>query len=241
MTEKAELKGDIVKKTGLFIIICLAVVLAAVGCGEGSGPAGEIDAEVGVSAAAALTEARIEGVVGSMEVMAVVDEVLSGDWDEMVDVLTTFEESSIPLVAWYALPNGSYYTVDAGKTSANLSDRAYFPRVLAGEIVVGDLVVSKSTGRKVMVAVVPVKSGGAVTGVLGVSVYLDELSRSIVEDMGLPGDMVLYAVNGGGVVALHSDSDMLMEDSSALGGKSEQAVSQSSPFLGWTFTIDFTD
>jgi hypothetical protein len=240
MTQKSEVKG-IGKKTGLFIIICLAVVLAAVGCGEGSGPAGEMDAEVGVSAAAALTEARIEGVVGSMEVMAVVDEVLSGDWDEMVDVLTTFEEASIPLVAWYALPNGSYYTVDEGKTSANLADRAYFPRVLAGEIVVGDLVVSKSTGRKVMVAVVPVKAGGDVTGVLGVSVYLDELSRSIVEDMGLPGDMVLYAVNGEGEVALHSDADMLMEDSSALGVKSEHAVSQASSFLGWTFTLDFTD
>jgi len=226
-----------VKKINLFLGICLALPVLAAACGQGTAPAVQVNGEVGVSSAVALTEARIDGVVGSMDIMAVTDEVVSAEWDSMVNILTEFEETSIPLVAWFALPDGSYYTVDAGKVSANISDRAYFPKVMAGETVIGNLVVSKSTGRDVMVAVVPVMSGGDVIGALGVSVYLDQLSQLIADDMELPDDMVLYAVNGDGLIALHTDANLIMEDSSALGGGPEQAVSKVSSLLGWTFTL----
>ena len=225
------------KKINLFLGICLALPVLAAACGQGTDPAFLVNGEVGVSSAVALTEARIDGVVGSMDIMAVTDEVVSAEWDSMVNILTEFEETSIPLVAWFALPDGSYYTVDAGKVSANISDRAYFPKVMAGETVIGNLVVSKSTGRDVMVAVVPVMSGGDVIGALGVSVYLDQLSQLIADDMELPDDMVLYAVNGDGLIALHTDANLIMEDSSALGGGPEQAVSKVSSLLGWTFTL----
>ena len=225
------------KKINLFLGICLALPVLAAACGQGTDPAVQVNGEVGVSSAVALTEARIDGVVGSMDIMAVTDEVVSAEWDSMVNILTEFEETSIPLVAWFALPDGSYYTVDAGKVSANISDRAYFPKVMAGETVIGNLVVSKSTGRDVMVAVVPVMSGGDVIGALGVSVYLDQLSQLIADDMELPDDMVLYAVNGDGLIALHTDANLIMEDSSALGGGPEQAVSKVSSLLGWTFTL----
>jgi hypothetical protein len=230
-------KGTSVKKINLFLGICLALPVLAAACGEGTAPAVQVNGEVGVSSAVALTEARIDGVVGSMDIMAVTDEVVSAEWDSMVNILTEFEETSIPLVAWFALPDGSYYTVDAGKVSANISDRAYFPKVMAGETVIGNLVVSKSTGRDVMVAVVPVMSGGDVIGALGVSVYLDQLSQLIAGDMELPDDMVLYAVSGDGLIALHTDANLIMEDSSALGGGPEQAVSKVSSLLGWTFTL----
>ena len=230
-------KGTTVKKINLFLGICLALPVLAAACGQGTAPAVQVNGEVGVSSAVALTEARIDGVVGSMDIMAVTDEVVSAEWDSMVNILTEFEETSIPLVAWFALPDGSYYTVDAGKVSANISDRAYFPKVMAGETVIGNLVVSKSTGRDVMVAVVPVMSGGDVIGALGVSVYLDQLSQLIADDMELPDDMVLYAVNGDGLIALHTDANLIMEDSSALGGGPEQAVSKVSSLLGWTFTL----
>lgn len=229
------------KKKNLFLGICLALPVLAAACGQGTGQAVQVNGEVGVSSAVALTEARIEGVVGSMDIMAVTDEVVSAEWDSMVNILTEFEETSIPLVAWFALPDGSYYTVDAGKVSANLSDRAYFPKVMAGETVIGDLVVSKSTGRDVMIAVVPVMSGGDIIGALGVSVYLDQLSQLIVDDMELPDDMVLFAVNSDGLIALHSDANLIMEDSSVLGGGPEQAVSKVSSLLEWTFTLGIVE
>lgn len=227
-------------KAGVLAGVCLALCLAMAGCGGCDGPAAGLDAEVGASAAVALTEADIEGVVGCMDVMALTDEVRSAEWDDMVGLLTEFEGTKVPLVAWFALPDGSYYTVDAGKVSANLSDRAYFPRVMAGETVIGDLVVSKSTGRKAMVAVVPVRDNGDVVGALGVSVYLDELSQLVAGGLDLPEDAVLYAVNGDGAIALHTDTGLIMENTSAL-GECAGAVSSESSLLGWTFTLCFTD
>ena len=224
------------KKVSLLMGSCLALLLLAVGCGGCDESAVQIDAEVGVSAAVALTEARVEGLVGTMEVMALTDEVKSADWDNMVDMLTKFELANIPLLAWFVLPDGSYYTVDAGLASGNLSDRPYFPRVMAGEVVVGDLLVSKATGVKSMMATVPVKDNGEVVGALGVSVFLEQLSQLTAADLQLSDDMVLYAVNGDGVIALHSDTDLVMENASAL-DVPEQAVSQTSTLLGWTFTL----
>jgi hypothetical protein len=215
---------------------CLALLLLVVGCGGCDESAVKIDGKVGVSAAVALTEARVEGLVGTMEVMALTDEVQSADWDNMVDMLTKFELSNIPLVAWFALPNGSYYTVDAGLASGNLSDRPYFPRVMAGEVVVGDLLVSKSTGVESMMATVPVKDNGEVVGALGVSVFLEQLSQLTAADLQLPNDMVLYAVNEDGVIALHTDTDLIMGNASDL-DIPEKAVSQASSLLGWTFTL----
>ena len=229
------------KKLFLFTGVCLALLVLVAGCAESNGAAVEIDAGMGAAAAASLTEARINGVVGAMEVMAVTDEVLTTEWDSMSHILTQFEQSTIPLVAWFALPDGSYYTVDAGKASANLTDRAYFPKVMAGQTVIGDLVVSKSTGRKAMVAVVPVIDGADVVGALGVSVYLEELSEIIAADMALPTDMVLYAVNGEDVIALHSDTGMLLEDASALDGGPERSASATCAMLGWTFTLGYAD
>ena len=224
------------KKVSLLMGSCLALLLLAVGCGGCDESAVQIDAEVGVSAAVALTEARVEGLVGTMEVMALTDEVQSAEWDNMVDMLTKFELANIPLLAWFVLPDGSYYTVDAGLASGNLSDRPYFPRVMAGEVVVGDLLVSKATGVKSMMATVPVKDNGEVVGALGVSVFLEQLSQLTAADLQLSDDMVLYAVNGDGVIALHSDTDLVMENASAL-DVPEQAVSQTSTLLGWTFTL----
>jgi len=229
-----------VKKASLFMGSFLALLLLVVGCGGCDESEVRIDAEVGVSAAVALTEARVEGLVSMMEVMALTDEVQSAEWDNMVDMLTEFEESSIPLVAWFALPNGSYYTVDIGLASGNLSDRAYFPKVMAGEVVIGELVVSKSTGQKSMVITVPVDDEGEVVGALGVSVFLEELSALVAADLGLSGEIVLYAVNDEGTVALHTDTALIMEDSLAI-EVPDMVFSQVSSLLGWTFTLGFME
>lgn len=224
------------KKVSLFMGSCLALLLLAVGCGGCGESAVQIDGKVGVSAAVALTEARVDGLVGTMEVMALTDEVQSAKWDNMADMLTKFELSNIPLIAWFVLPDGSYYTVDGGLASGNLSDRSYFPRVMAGEVVIGDLLVSKSTGVKSMMATVPVKDGGEVVGALGVSIFLEQLSALTAADLQLSDDMVLYAVNEGGVIALHTDTALIMENSSTL-DVPDEAVSQTSTLLGWTFTL----
>jgi len=223
------------RKAALYLGICLLIVVAIVAIVGGFGSEGKVETEMGVTAAVALTEARVESIVTSMQIMALTDEVKSADWDTMEPLLAEFKDNSIPLVAWFALPDASYYTVDSGLASGNLSDRVYFPKVMSGEIAIGDLIVSKSTGIKSTVAVVPVKDGNDVIGALGASIYLDELSQSIVTDLGLSDDMVFYAVNADGMIALHSDADMIM------GNVSQPDLSNSksatSSLLGWTFYL----
>jgi len=225
------------RKAALYLGICLLIVVAIVAIVGGFGSEGKVETEMGVTAAVALTEAHVEGLVTSMQVMALTDEVKSADWDTMEPLLAEFKDNSIPLVAWFALPDASYYTVDSGLASGNLSDRVYFPKVMSGEIAIGDLIVSKSTGIKSTVAVVPVKDGNDVIGALGASIYLDELSQSIVTDLGLSDDMVFYAVNADGMIALHSDADMIM------GNVSQPDLSNSksatSSLLGWTFYLGY--
>ncbi len=225
------------RKAALYLGICLLIVVAIVAIVGGFGSEGKVETEIGVTAAVALTEAHVEGLVTSMQVMALTDEVKSADWDTMEPLLAEFKDNSIPLVAWFALPNASYYTVDAGLAGGNLSDREYFPKVMSGEIAIGDLIVSKSTGIKSTAAVVPVKDGNDVIGALGASIYLDELSQSIVTDLGLSDDMVFYAVNADGMIALHSDADMIMGNVSqpAL----ENSKSSTSSLLGWTFYLGY--
>ena len=226
------------RKAALYLGICLLIIIAIVGIVEGIGNKTGHDGEIGVSAVTALTESRVEGIVNTMQIMALTDEVKSADWDTMKPLLTEFENNSIPLVAWFALPNASYYTVDSGLASGNLSDRAYFPKVMNGEVFVGDLVVSKSTGRESMVAVVPVKDGNEVIGALGVSIFLDEFSQSITGSLMLPDDVVFYAVNADNVIALHTNVDMIMKNASEQGALSGSAT-ETAGSLGWTYTFGY--
>jgi hypothetical protein len=109
---------------------------------------------------------------------------------------------------------------------------------MGGDVAVGYTVVSKSTGKESTVATVPVKDGNNVIGALGASIYLDELSQSIAADLGLSDDMAFYAVNADGVIALHSDTDMIMEDASKQADLSD-VRSATSSLLGWTFYLGY--
>jgi hypothetical protein len=139
---------------------------------------------------------------------------------------------------WFVLPDGSYFTVDLGKTNQNLSDRAYFPRLMAGNEVLGDLVISKSTGKKSLIAAVPVKKEGEVIGGLGVSIFLDDLSTTLAEELQLPDDMVFYATTADNNVALHSDTELILAENPDL---PKHVVSETSPLTGWRFALGFKD
>ena len=174
-----------------------------------------IDGRVSLSSLVALVEGHIGSMMLTMDVLAMTDEVKSANWDSMVTILEKFNESespTVPSLAWFALPDGSYYAVGIGLTDKNIADRPYFPKVMAGESVLGDLVISRATGKKAMVAVVPVQNQGEIIGALGTSIYLDRFSEILVEELTLPEDMVFYALNEEGYTALHSDTQYLLEE-----------------------------
>ena len=227
------------EKTILVVGLCLVLLVVFPGCSDDCETTG-ISADVGVSATVALSDVHIQGLVSDMEFLATTDEVRSGDWECMDDVLAEMKQNAIPAVIWFVWPDGSYCTVEKGKVDSNLSDRDYFPGLMAGNNQLSALLFSKSTGKKMFVAAVPVEDGGTVIGGLGASVLLEGLSEVIADELQLPDDMIFYAVDAQGEIALHSDAAFLMEESAVL-GKCRVAATMKSPLMGWEFTLAFED
>ena len=218
------------------VVVSLALLIGSLGA-----IASWLEPEVGVSAAVALVEAHIGWLVNSMHVMTAANELKSGDWETMKSLLAQFEESSVSYNAWFLMPDGSYYKVATGQASANLSDRGYFPKVMSGESTLGDLVVSRSTGRKSMVLTAPIEIGNVVIGALGVTLYLDDFVNLIVASLGLPESLVLYATDDSGRMALHTDIELLLEDVSMASVNAESRVSKVSELLGWAFVLGIAE
>lgn len=229
------------KKVIFMLGLCLVLLGTVIGCGDDDtttsdeGQLGEL--KCGLEVVVAETEEQVGGMVKAMDLLTMTEEVRSGDWERMVGLLTKLKEDNLTAAIWYVLPDGSYWTVEKGAVEANLSDRDYFPGLMGGETQLGDVVVSKSTGKTSLIAAVPVEVDGDVVGGLGASIFLEDLSAIIMNELParLSPDMVFYALNDRGEVVLHSDAVMIMTDGAEPGGKVLE--SQGSELLGWTFYL----
>jgi hypothetical protein len=129
-----------------------------------------------------------------------------------------------------------------------------------GEDVAGSLVVSKSTGKRSAVVSVPVKKDGAIIGALGASLDVEEVSAMINSKMGLPQNIVFYALDQNGQAALHRKANLLFAYPSDMGSpslkeKAQEMISKPEgvvnydfqgkrtvvfkkyPVTGWTFAL----
>jgi hypothetical protein len=230
-----EMRGQ-PKVNGIFGV-CLVLLTAALGCGEAK-HADQMNTEIGVSALVALADSHISSYADALDTLAMTQEVQSGNWEGMKGLLAKVEQAQVPGTVWFVLPDGSYSTVALGKTDQNLSDRAYFPGLMAGNKVLGDVVFSKSTGSKSLVAASPVTREEEVIGGLGASIFLDGLSDTLRTELALPDDMVFYATNEAGEVVLHSDTALIVQENPEL---STNVVFETSPLTGWRFVLGYKD
>lgn len=215
--------------------LCLVLVVLVSGCSTGE-ISPDATLEMGVAGITALADNHIKDSLTMLEVLAATQEVQSGDWETMLPILTKADEVMVPGVRWFSLPDGSYHVVGIGKTDKNIADRAYFPVVMSGSNTYSELVVSRSTGKKVLVVAVPVIREENVIGVLGISVFLEDLSEILSEELKLADDMVFYAVTAENKVALHTDKEMILGDEP---GPLENSVELTAPFTGWRITLGY--
>ena len=225
------------KKITIILGMCLVLLILASGCNN-KAISSEINLEMGVAGVVALTDSHVENCVNTLEVLAITEEVKSGDWETMLPLLTKADEVMLHGPEWFCLPDGSYYVVGMGKTDKNIADRAYFPVVMSGSNTYSELVVSRSTGEKVLVVAVPIIKEGAVIGALGISVFLEDLSGIIGEQLKLSDDIVFYAVTAENQVALHTDTEMILEDEPE---SLEYSVSLTAPFIGWRIILGYNN
>ena len=163
-----------------------------------------IDARAMLRTYAAAVDGRLSAALTGLAAVAATDDAASGQWARLRGPLTTVSgQVTTNAAIWFARPSGSYYTVQKGLAGLSLADRAYFPRLMAGHDVFGDLVVSKSTGKRSCIVAVPIRAHGHVIGALGASIDLLKLSQWVNTVTALPATMVFYALNAKGETTLH--------------------------------------
>lgn len=225
----------------------------------------QVDARVALHGIRALAEWRLRDVAGALSLIAATDAAKSGAWDNMKGLLEALAATNIPANAiWFVRPDGFYYTVELGFTGLNLSDRSYFPGLMAGQTVLGTLVISRSTNKRSVIVAQPVRAGTQVVGAVGVSYSVDQLSAEIDQTMQLPGAAVFYALDSLGQTALHRNPALMFEYPSDMGSATLQAavaqmlsqpsgsveydfqnmhktvLFERSSVLGWVFAVGFS-
>jgi hypothetical protein len=223
-----------------------------------------VDGNVALSSLISLADNHIADMANTLETLAKTPAAASGDWSQIEPSLKEAAAVNVPAVVFYAAADGTYWTVSGGKQTATLSDRAYFKRALAGQRTIGELLASRSTGKAVAIVAIPiVGANGAITGAFGGSIYVDQLSTLLVNEMHVGAGMVFWALDQHGVIALHSDTSnvfvepakmspalqrvtahMLAHESGqetyAYRGQTRTILYRKSPLTGWTYGFGVT-
>src|SRR3990167_2850575 len=222
------------------------------------------DAQSLLSAFMSYTDLRIGSVQRSLEILASTAEGKSGKWENMKGLLGGYQKSEDGLIVWYVRPDGTYDTVDKGLMNVKLSDRSYFPDLMAGMKITGALVVSKSTGQRSAVIAVPIKKNGKVVGAIGASLFLDRLSDQVGSALDLRPDAAFFAMAPNGLTTLHRKTDRHFLDPRELGSETlkkaanemlsgtsgevtyefdnatKHAIYRTSPVTQWKFALTFS-
>jgi hypothetical protein len=203
------------------VLTLLAVVPIAAACANTTPVEPQdfvVEGRVALASLITISDSHLQKIADSFQILAGSDEARSADWDRIRDRLGNVQGASVPALFWFTLPDGSYWSVQQGQASGNLSDRPYWPRLMAGQVVIGDLVASKATGRSSAIVAVPVTDGnGSIVGAFGASVYLDSLSRLIRREIDLQGNQIFYSIDATPIGALQDDPEQIFLDPYDLG------------------------
>jgi hypothetical protein len=179
-----------------------------------------IDLHMGLKALQSLADSHLSSVMSALRAAAVTEDVRSGEWNRMQGLLREIMKGQIPSVVLFFRPDGTYFSSESGLTGQNVSDRAYFALLKSGKEAFGELVVSRSTGKKAVVLAVPIMKKGKFVGAVGASVFLDQLSELLAKEIALPKEMYFFALNAEGKTALHSEIKWLLEEPARLRNES---------------------
>ncbi len=226
-------------------------------------PPAEERAQSQLSAFVSYTDLRMRSIQQSLEILASTAEARSARWKKMQALLSGYQKSDGGLIIWFLKPDGTYYTVDRGLMDLKLTDRSYFPALMSGRKVVGELVISKSTGERSAVIAVPISDGGKVVGAIGASLFLDGLSDQVAAALALPEDQAYFALAPDGLTGVHKKTERHLMDPREMGSASltkavnemlakpagitsyefdgvrKRAVYRTSPLTQWKFAITF--
>lgn len=101
------------------------------------------------------------------------------------------------------------------KKEANISDRDYFKKAVAGERNVSDPLTSRLDGTMVITLAVPIKNGSTVSGVLYASIEVEELCK-IIEGFSHGSNFSAFILNGKGTYIADKNRDLVYSSENLL-------------------------
>jgi hypothetical protein len=178
-----------------------------------------VDAEIALHSLISLGDGHLQKTADVLTLLAGTEAARSADWERVGGLLAESARLNVAGIHWFALPDGTYWSLEQGRMAAKLSDRPYFSVVLAGRTVIGDLIVSRTSNRNSAVVAVPVRGrDGSIVGVLGNSVDLERLSALVRQEMGgFPDGLFFFAIDAEPLGALHSDPTLIFTEPMKLG------------------------
>ena len=223
----------------------------------------KLDPQVTLGTYKGLVEDHLGGVLRTARVITLTSEAQSAKWQSVKPLLDRFSNDlATDATVWFVLPDGSYFSTETGGISdQNLKDRNYFPKLMSGQDVLGDLVISKSTGHRSIIVASPVMVNGKVVAAVGVSVSVRLLSGLLESNTKLPDNAYFYALDSATRIVLHRNVDRMFKSVSDVGdeslgdafktimtkdqggfnytlhGKKMTSIFQKSTLLGWYFFI----
>merc|ERR1711879_1142851 len=96
-----------------------------------------------------------------------------------------------------------------GENVADLSDRSYVQKALAGEGNVSDVLISRVTNSAVLMYAVPIKSGNRIVGAL-IARRDGNALFDIIDEMGYGQKGYAYIINDKGIVVAHPNRDFVL-------------------------------
>lgn len=157
--------------------------------------------------------------LSELELIATSTDAQNGNWKSIKEPLTQMNEI-IPGVYFYMMPSGDYYSIEKDFTNFNLSNRAYFQSLMAGNPVKGFPVYSRSTGKKSVVFAYPITTSDKVSGALGVSIFLDDLHKKINDSMGASENQTWFVLDATGNTILDKDTEYIFMNALTQGTES---------------------
>lgn len=163
-----------------------------------------VDANVALTSLISIVDGHFESMADALEGLAATDDARTAKFSAVEAPLRRIAAAQMPAVYFFADPTGADWTLDGKKQS--IADRPYFAKVMKGNTSIGDLVTSRSTGRPVAIVAVPITgANGSVVGLLGASIFLDQLSTLVRHEMGVDSSDLFWAIDANGRIAIHSD------------------------------------
>jgi two-component system NtrC family sensor kinase len=108
--------------------------------------------------------------------------------------------------------DGSYCNTQVGRAQANLKDRKYFKKAIAGQLNISDPLISRTTKKTLIFIVAPIQkntlANSTAIGILGGSFKVDRLIK-VVNQLKYGNNSYAFALNSQGEVIAHPNTKLI--------------------------------